>query len=361
MFVSGTLDAAVILPHGDYALDPSLLPATTKSRRIATKIHVAARQVGYEWLDQTINPDLILLMSPHGIALTRDFGIYLGSTASGDVELGKDNNMNRTLPNNRTVVHFGPIRLEPRISQKLVDELSDTFGMNVSGIQFSPGDDSVDTPLHWGEVIPLSLIEGQRDDEKTTSRYYYQRRRHVIFTSPLRRHTQQPVTMVSELLELGRRIRNFLDHNLPKTMKVAVVVSADLSHTHRPDGPYGYSATSAVNDAALVKWASNPCRNADALLMNSTELQSRALACGYTGFVILHGMLCGHHDDGSIYKSDHLADDDAAEWDAQVVANGNATYYGMMVARFSRRQRQKKASAAASALPRRASAAAEAD
>lgn len=341
--VSCMLEAAVILPHGDFALDPTLLPVEDgAARRIANEISDAAHDAGGTWLNRHVDPDLILLSTPHGIALSRDFGLYLGSTASGYVELGRSDLNNKTFGPNRTV-RLDDIMLQPELSRQLVDRLSE---MNVSGIQFIP-DDSQDVPLYWGEVIPLTLIgnrksSGSRSSFATRQDPKFRRattttittrttpRRHVILTSPLRRHTQNPVSMVPELLELGRAVYDWIEG---RPERIAVVVSADLSHTHRVDGPYGYSPAAASADEALARWASDPCGEPDALLRDAAHLQSQALACGWTGFVMLHGMLCGGGND----------DDDAdsrrePQWDSEVLAHGNATYYGMMVAQFARRK-----------------------
>jgi hypothetical protein len=73
------LQAAVILPHGDFAVDPSLVPANTKEREAADAVAQAAADTGH-WLSHHVDPDLIFLSTPHGLR-SNDFGIYLGSTA----------------------------------------------------------------------------------------------------------------------------------------------------------------------------------------------------------------------------------------------------------------------------------------
>jgi aromatic ring-opening dioxygenase LigB subunit len=80
--------------------------------------------------------------------------------------------------------------------------------------------------LRWGEVIPLLII----DNAESTSR------RHIILSHPLRRYTESP-DMIPELLWLGRSL---LEWAKSRPERIVMVISADLSHTHRPDGPYGY-------------------------------------------------------------------------------------------------------------------------
>jgi aromatic ring-opening dioxygenase LigB subunit len=341
------LQAAVILPHGDFAVDPSLVPANTKEREAADAVAQAAAEVGH-WLSRHVDPDLIFLSTPHGIALSNDFGIYLGSKASGSADIGKDLH-NASYPPYR--VHLPTIALDPRLSQQLVDELI-ALQQNVSAIQVS-ADNSFDIPLQWAEVIPLMLIPPrqkqsrsplgassplrQRHLDGAVSSTSTQPRRHLILSQPLRRYTHV-TDMVSELVALGRMLREWID---ARPERIAVVISGDMSHTHRPDGPYGYSEMSVVFDAAVGQWAADPCHQAVSLLEEARSLQPEALSCGFTGMVLLHGMLCsGEHDD-----DDHMDDpngdedhgfDQPTAWDAHVWANRNVTYYGMMVASYER-------------------------
>jgi aromatic ring-opening dioxygenase LigB subunit len=338
------LQAAVILPHGDFAVDPSLVPANTKEREAADAVAKAAAEVGH-WLSRHVDPDLIFLSTPHGIALSTDFGIYLGSTASGSADIGKDLH-NASHASYR--VHLPTIALDPRLSQQLVEELI-ALQQNISAIQVY-ADDSFDIPLQWAEVIPLMLIPPRQKQSQLQSSPLRQRRlddavstastqlrRHLILSQPLRRYTHAP-DMVAELVALGRMLRTWID---ARPERVAVVISGDMSHTHRPDGPYGYSEMSAAFDAAVGRWAADPCRQAHSLLEEARSLQPEALSCGFTGMVLLHGMLCsGDGDDDDIMNdpnnNEGIGFDHPTAWDAHVWANRNVTYYGMMVASYER-------------------------
>ncbi len=295
LHVAGELVASVVLPHGDFALDPSLLPEGTAERRAADEVATTAREAG-RWLSTTVKPDLVLLSTPHGIELTNDFAFYLGSLASGYVELGQDLH-NGTMYR----VDLATILLAPNETQDLLHHLQN---QSVTGmLNFA---DSENMALRWGEVIPLLLV----DSTKAVGRH------HMILSHPLRRYTRSP-SMVPELLLLGKSIRQWADS---RPERIAMVISSDLSHTHRADGPYGYSNTSALFDTAVGRWASNPIANADSLLVDATTLQDGAKACGFTGLVMLHGSLI----DG--------------RFETRVLANRNATYYGMMVATFFRKR-----------------------
>lgn len=293
------IDAVVILPHGDFALDPTLLPVGTPGRIAADTISNAARMTG-KWLSKTVDPDLIFISTPHGYALSSDFGVYLGKEADGTAEIGTDLHD----PERPTyTVHLPSILLSSHISGAMVSILDQ---LNVSGI-LSP---EPSMKLFWGEVIPMLLIEPRRSNSEAGPRS------HIVFSHPLRRYSEAP-SMVEELLSLGQKIFDFLE-KLP--LKVAVLISADLSHTHRQDGPYGFSNSSSYFDSVIGDWASDPCHNLESLI-TASRFQTEARSCGFTGFVLVQGMMCGHT---------------SAKWTASVLANNNATYYGMMVAQYKR-------------------------
>jgi len=323
-FVRSRLQAAVILPHGDFAYDPFVLPSGSKARSAAQQVALAARSAG-EWLSHFIEPEILVVSTPHGIQLTKDFAIYNGQTARGSTWIGKDLQSNNEILNSYTddykqrwpyQIHLGPILLETNMSQEIVDKLtapSNLIQYNVSGVSVTIDDDSEDMPLHWGEIIPLSFISSSASPRK-----------HVIVSHPQRRYKEAPL-MVDELMELGAWFRDYLDS---RPENIAIIVSADLSHTHQ-DQPYFYSNSSAVMDRLLGQWASDPCRNAPLLLKKARSLQLDALVCGFTGFVWLHGILCPR----SQSKKPPLSN-----WKSQVLANRNATYYGMIVATYERDQ-----------------------
>lgn len=319
------LEAAVILPHGDFAWDPTIVPDGGPARQAADAIAAAAHSAG-QWLDRSIDPDLIFLSTPHGLSLTNDFAVYLNEAASGSVEIGADLRQNSS----SYTVTLPSIALAPELARDLADQLFSRHE-NVTGMEMP-----LVTPLRWAEVIRLLLIPRRRPLLEQVTRslrrnfYHYSNnvRQHLIWSYPLRRFDSAPA-MVNELLRLGNWLGTWVE-SLPGT-KVAVVVSGDLSHTHEGTGPYGFSTFSAEMDAALGSWAKDPCENAQDLLITAATLQNITLSCGFTGFVLLHGMLCGEDYGNSVTNVIHRR-----KWNSQVLVNRNVTYFGMMVARYSR-------------------------
>jgi aromatic ring-opening dioxygenase LigB subunit len=299
---------AAILPHGDEAFDPTRFAPGTESRNAADHISKAAHDTGWWLRDDATSLErhdagrdggsslksLLFVSSPHGVALSNDFAVYVGGAiplASGLATIGATDDPLYT-------VHLDSIALASERALDLIDYLNHP---NVTGFNLA------DTPLRWGEVIPL-LFTKQRT------------RNHLFWTYPLRRFNES-VAMIPELLDIGHRLGLWFD-SLPED--VSIIISGDLAHRHRADGPYGYSNASQPMDEALGRWATNPCENADDLLRTAASLQKQALSCGFTGFVLLHGILCGDYPWVN-------------KWTAQVLVNRNATYFGMMVAQFERR------------------------
>jgi len=79
--VCGILIGASVVPHGDFSVLPSLLPAGSVNRTRAQSLHDAA--FAATSIVTAAAPDVILLVAPHAIALSIDFGVYTGSNASG--------------------------------------------------------------------------------------------------------------------------------------------------------------------------------------------------------------------------------------------------------------------------------------
>lgn len=80
------LVGAAVLPHGDFAYDPTLLNGTNRStaERVRAASLSAARHVG------SLAPEVVVLVTPHGVALGRDFVLYANSAADGYAAIGAD-------------------------------------------------------------------------------------------------------------------------------------------------------------------------------------------------------------------------------------------------------------------------------
>ncbi|MFX1485914.1 MAG: hypothetical protein ACFFBS_02205 [Promethearchaeota archaeon] len=272
---------AFIVPHGSMILDPKKKAVQKEAIRLHNAMVDASNTI------INLKPSLVFLTSPHGIALSRDFGIYLNSAGSGSAEW--DNEYKEY----RVCVEF-----DQEQAGRLLEYLRKR-GALVSGISaFSA---SVDAPLRWGEVVPLWFLRGLSKETK-----------YIIMSQPTRRYSEAK-EMVPESLALGKYLKSFFES---QRRKAVVIISADLAHTHSRDGPYGFSEAAKTFDSTIEKWAST--MDESLLLGNASLKLESALCCGYVGFVILQGMLEG------------------ADFRSNVLARANPTYYGMIVAEYVR-------------------------
>lgn len=73
-----------VIPHGDFAYDPSLV----NNQNGSVEVHNASVAAG-QWLCEQA-PDFILLSTPHGMAADVPFAIFGNTNASGFALLGGD-------------------------------------------------------------------------------------------------------------------------------------------------------------------------------------------------------------------------------------------------------------------------------
>ena len=329
------LVSAAVIPHGDFAVDPTLLPTGSKSRVKAEALNTASMDTASTLLTLV---DKIVLITPHGLAADEDLAIYLGVRGSGYAPIGRDAGNDGHGKCWNLPLH-GVVMDDAR-AKCLRDFLraSDTSGNKVSGLTSYGG--YADTPLRYGEVIPLSFFLGRTESEdhdwvmvntKEEEGEGYDLTRGksnppcIILSLPNRRYTEGP-NMVDEMLRIGADLAKYLD-SIPD--RFALVVSADLAHTHESSGPYGYSPAAQPFDDACAAWA----RDLDGppLLETARELLSDAKSCGYLGLVILHGALnelASKGNDANLGNS----------WQCKLHTISHPTYYGMMVSSYIRQR-----------------------
>jgi aromatic ring-opening dioxygenase LigB subunit len=240
----------------------------------------------------------VFISTPHGIADLNSFLFYLNDRGYGSG--GTDN------CNCPPCCYNISVALDFELSSKLVSRLKELTS-NVSGISGfgEPGNGALPFPLAWGEVIPLYFSLGLTKLHQTT--------KVIILSQPDRRYNHS-ISMIDELLQLGTNIHDILENS---NETVAVIISGDLAHTHLPNGPYGYSNASEPFDEACGKWAST--LDGTYIINDAAMYVDKALSCGYTGFVMLQGMLSVRYP---------------GYWIPHLYANYHPSYYGMMVASF---------------------------
>ncbi|MHA1112366.1 MAG: hypothetical protein ACTSRE_14820 [Promethearchaeota archaeon] len=271
------LSAAFIVPHGALILDA--LPSHTDGRY---ELHQAMVRVTNQ-ISQ-LNPDLVLVTSPHGISLSNDYGIYINESAHGTAEWEGE---------------YQDYKIDVDIDLEFAEELFKHLEAKQQPISkitaFSRG---VSIPLRWGESVPLWFLK-----DIPESKY-------VFLSQPQKRYDPSS-NFVLETTRLGENIFQFINtHN----KRIVVLISADLAHTHQEEGPYGFYEKADTVDALLEEWMRSPYSLKD--ISDSYEIIKKALCCGYTGFLLLQGILKG------------------IEMEVEILSRQAPTYYGMMVASF---------------------------
>jgi aromatic ring-opening dioxygenase LigB subunit len=270
---------AFILPHGSMVLDPKKEGISKK----AIKLHYEMKKIG-EVINQ-LSPEIIFLTTPHSVALSHDYGIYLNKGASGTAEWNgeyKEFSIN--------------ISLNRELSTKLLNFLQEKKSA-VQGI--SAYSSNVNFPLQWGEVVPLWFL----NDLPLNLEY-------IILSQPLRRF-EYTKEMISESISMGINLKKFFE-SIDK--RVVLIISADLSHTHDKEGPYGFSEEAEVFDMMIQDWATS--LNSQILTEKVVSILDKAMCCGLIGLAILQGM---------------IGDDN---FKPNVLMRETPSYFGMVVASY---------------------------
>ena len=317
---------AAVLPHGDFAFDPSLVDF--KNHSVA--LHDGSKLVGAAIAD--LEPDLIVLTTPHGIESERDFVFYKNSNGSGFASIGDDLH-NASFPSYKVPLN---VTMDPDTVAHLASSL---LALNPSAnvstlLSFA---DSEAQALRWGEVVPLKLIFDEYNKTSSGNGSDGASLPHVVIWSvPSRRYTQTDTMVGSgEMTSLGEDLGHTLEA-MPE--RVVVVVSADLAHTHLASGPYGYSKDAEPFDEACGVWARS--LNRSALLDTALQHAAHAESCGYTGLVVLDGLLQSTPNNsalGAVHgrRLRGAGSSHKVEWNSSIVVGPfHPTYYGMMPAMF---------------------------
>jgi aromatic ring-opening dioxygenase LigB subunit len=270
---------AFILPHGSMILDPKKKGISNQ----AIKLHYEMKKIGK--IIKELSTDIIFLTTPHSIALSYDYGMYLNKIASGTAEWNGE---------------YGEFSIDIRLSQELSTKLLNFLQDKKNAVQgISAYSSSVSVPLQWGEVVPLWFLK----DVPLNLEY-------IILSQPLRR-LEHAKSMIAESISLGTHLKKFFG-SIDK--RVALIISADLSHTHEKEGPYGFSEVAETFDELIQDWAAS--LNSQILTEKIVPILDKAMCCGLIGFSILQGMIGNDN------------------FKPNVLIRESPSYYGMMVASY---------------------------
>ncbi|MGP6239483.1 hypothetical protein ACNF40_03580 [Cuniculiplasma sp. SKW4] len=188
-----------MIPHGDEIID---MP-NEESKKMN---HAISELAGND------DSDVIIILSPHGINLSKNIGIINTERFQSNTNL-KSVHLNDYWVNER------------RLCEKIISECND-IGEEVRYVTYS-GEESV-FPMDFGTSIPLNFFK----------------KRSVVLIGQSRKVDRKSQK------EFGKRIGKII---MAYDRNVSVIFSADQSHTHSPDGPYGYSDQADIYEDKLKK------------------------------------------------------------------------------------------------------------
>ena len=236
--------AGFMVPH-----PPMIVPAIGRGSEAQVKETTAAYEKVAEEIAE-IEPDTIVISSPHSIMYTDYFHISPGKGAMGDFG------------------DFGApeVAFEETYDEELVQEIC----READECRFRAGTlGERDKALDHGTMVPLYFIRQKYKGGKIV--------RLGLSGMPLTEHYALGMMISSAVNKLGR--------------KAVYVASGDLSHKLKDYGPYGFAEEGPVYDERIMDVMS---RGAFGELFDFDEtFCEKAAECGHRSFVIMAGTMDG--------------------------------------------------------------------
>lgn len=195
---------ACIAPHGGHLMIPPGTPSPVAKCRAAMD-----RMAGNL---ASSRPDVLVVLTPHGIYLDHSISISFASHAHGDLD---------------------EVSIDADIDQDFAAAWA--FEAADLGVPVTPltlKDPQSTFPLDWGVTIPVALLAASAGPLP------------IVVACPGRGASREQLIGIGEALVSASDLEK---------KRVALIVSADQGHGHAEDGPYGFAAESAEYDAAMVE------------------------------------------------------------------------------------------------------------
>ena len=198
-----------------------------------------------------LEPDTLIISSPHSTMYRDYFHISPGSAAAGDMGLFR----------------APEVKFNVQYDTELVECISETAGK----LKFPAGcEGERESELDHGIMVPLYFINKLYRDYKLV--------RTGLSGLSLQKH-----------IEYGRIIRDAVNAT---GRRVFFIASGDLSHKLKADGPYGFDEAGPVYDERIMDVMGKG--RFDELTHFPDELLENAAECGHRSFCIMAGFLEGY-------------------------------------------------------------------
>lgn len=251
-----SLKAAFMVPHPPLIVEEIGLGREKEIIKTKESYEKIAHEI------ENINPDTIIISSPHTKTYIDGFYISKGTTLKGSFE------------------NFGAkdIIFEVEIDNQFVEEIE----KNNNELYNIPISLEENIELDHGTMVPLYFIKKRNINAKIV----------VIGLSGL------PLIDHYKLGTLLQKITN----NSQK--KIIYIASGDLSHKLQEYGPYGYAEEGPKYDKKIME----VCRNADflELFKFSPKFLEKAAECGHKSFTIMAGIFDKTDVDAKEYSHEDI-------------------------------------------------------
>lgn len=238
------IQAAFMLPHPPLIVPEIGRGEEKKIQKTIDAYHQCAGMIG------ELQPDTIMVISPHQIMYADYFHISPGDSAEGD--FGQ--------------FRAGQVRFHASYDTKLVAEICRRAEQN----HLPAGTDGErEKRLDHGTMVPLYFVNQYWKDYKLV--------RIGLSGLPLEKH-----------YELGRCLKKAVE---ALGTKAVLIASGDLSHRLKADGPYGYQKEGPEYDKRVMDVMGQA--DFSRLLHFSEDFCGKAGECGHRSFTILAGALEG--------------------------------------------------------------------
>lgn len=238
--------ATYMVPHPPIIL-PEIGRGEEKKIQQTTDAYTAvAKQIA------TLEPELIIITSPHTALYSDYFAISPGTEAHGD--MGSFN--------------AAQVTFSQTYDEEFTTALSRLCKENnlAAGTE---GERPKYKPLDHGTMIPLYFINKYYSSKK------YKLVRIGLSGQSFKKH-----------YELGQYIRQTIN---ALNRRAVIVASGDLSHVLKADGPYGYKAAGPVYDKQIMSVMEQA--HFEQLLEFDYDFIEEAAQCGHRSFIIMAGAL----------------------------------------------------------------------
>ena len=236
---------ACIAPHAGDLIDDQ--------NKIALTRH-AMQEMGRRLQD--LSPEVIIVVNPHGFRVNNAISVSVAERAtaewSPDIKLD--------------------FEMDPTLANAIADEAEQMQAPVARYIYGASGGADCFIPLDWGAVVPLYFMG-----------HGYEPKPKIVHISPMRRLSYETH------YDFGRALGHVIQES---DQRIALIASADQSHAHDADGPYGFDRAAAQYDS----WMQEIIRSnrLDELLMADAGLVESGKPDSLWPTLILAGALKEH-------------------------------------------------------------------